>query len=119
LSPAPRPHSPKWIKTAQSIIITGSRQQADRQEGLGVVQTFCGSLAPVLEAGFPRDFFSRGSHWVEHVRTCACASSYLPYVSETGTVFESLQIGETCTNLRPPPWTTLGRAPRLRWGVIV
>jgi hypothetical protein len=42
--------------------------------------------------------------------------SYRPYVSETGTVFESLQIGETCTNLRPPPWTTLGRAPRLRWG---
>jgi hypothetical protein len=45
--------------------------------------------------------------------------SYLPYVSETGTVFESLQIGETCTNLRPPPWATLGRAPRLRWGIIM
>jgi len=25
-------------------------------------------------AGFPRDFFSRGSHWVAHVRTCACVS---------------------------------------------
>jgi len=31
---------------------------------------------------------------------------------------KSLQIGETCTDLRPPPWTTLGRAPRLRWWVI-
>jgi hypothetical protein len=30
--------------------------------------------------------------------------SYLPDVGETGTVFESLQIGETCTNLKPPPW---------------
>ena len=45
--------------------------------------------------------------------------TYRPYVSETGTVFESLQIGETCTNLRPPPWTALGRAPRLRWGIIM
>jgi hypothetical protein len=26
----------KWIEAAQSIIITGSRQQAGRQEGLGV-----------------------------------------------------------------------------------
>ena len=26
----------KWIETAQSIIITGSRQQAGRQEGWGV-----------------------------------------------------------------------------------
>jgi len=26
----------KWIETVQSIIITGSRQQAGRQEGLGV-----------------------------------------------------------------------------------
>ena len=40
------------------------------------------------------------------------APTYRPYVSETGTVFDSLQIGETRTNLRPPPWTTLGRAPR-------
>jgi hypothetical protein len=36
------------------------------------LQTFCGSLAPA--AGFPRDFFSLGSHWVAHVRTCACVS---------------------------------------------
>jgi hypothetical protein len=49
------------------------------------------------------------------VEVCA----YLPYVSETGTVFESWQIGQSCTNLRPPPWTTLGRAPRLCWGVIM
>ena len=35
-------------------------------------QTFCGLLAPA--AGFPRDIFSRGSHWVVHVRTCACVS---------------------------------------------
>ena len=42
----------------------------------------------------------------------------LPDVSNTGTVFESWQIGQSCTNLRPPPWTTLGRAPRLRWGII-
>ena len=34
------------------------------------LQTFCGSLAPA--AGFPREFFSRGSHWVADVRTCAC-----------------------------------------------
>jgi hypothetical protein len=46
------------------------------------------------------------------------AKAYLPDVGETGTVFESLQIGETRTNLRPPPWTTLGRAPRLRWWVM-
>ena len=45
--------------------------------------------------------------------------TYRPDVSETGTVFESWQIGQSCTNLRPPPWTTLGRASRLRWGVIV
>jgi hypothetical protein len=45
--------------------------------------------------------------------------AYLPYVSETGTVFESWQIGQSCTNLRPPPWTTLGRAPRLCWGIIM
>ena len=36
------------------------------------LQTFCGSLAPA--AGFSRDFYSRGSHWVAHVRTCACVS---------------------------------------------
>jgi hypothetical protein len=35
-------------------------------------QTFCGSLAPA--ADFPRDFVSRGSYWVAHVRTCACVS---------------------------------------------
>jgi hypothetical protein len=45
--------------------------------------------------------------------------AYLPDVSNTGTVFESWQIGQSCTNLRPPPWTTLGRAPRLRWGIIM
>jgi hypothetical protein len=33
--------------------------------------------------------------------------------------FESLQILETCTNLRPPPWATLARAPRLCWWVPV
>jgi hypothetical protein len=43
---------------------------------------------------------------------------YRPDVGKTGTVFESLQYGETCTNLRPPPWTTLGRGPRLRWWVM-
>ena len=45
--------------------------------------------------------------------------AYLPAVSNTGTVFESWQIGQSCTNLRPPPWTTLGRTPRLRWGIIM
>jgi hypothetical protein len=44
--------------------------------------------------------------------------SYLPDVGETGTAFESLKIGKTCTNLRPPRWTTLGRAQRLRWWVM-
>jgi hypothetical protein len=44
---------------------------------------------------------------------------YLPAVSNTGTVFESWQIGQSFTNLRPPPWTTLGKAPRLRWGIIM
>jgi hypothetical protein len=53
------------------------------------------------------------------LRTVLLLTQYLPYVSETGTVFESLQIGETCTNLRPPPSTTLGRAPRLCWWVPV
>jgi hypothetical protein len=36
------------------------------------LQTFYGSLARA--AGFPRDFFSRGSHWLAHVRTCSCVS---------------------------------------------
>jgi hypothetical protein len=67
----------KWVETIQSIIITGSRKICWREPGMSDyaffhLQTFCGSLAPA--AGFPRDFFSRGSHWVAHVRTCACVS---------------------------------------------
>jgi hypothetical protein len=47
------------------------------------LQTFCGSLAPAT--GFPRDFFSRGSHWIAHVRTCACVS--LSWYRHTQLVF--------------------------------
>ena len=47
------------------------------------LQTFYGSLAPA--AGFPQDFFSRGSHWAAHVRTCACVS--LSWYRHTQLVF--------------------------------
>ena len=49
------------------------------------LKTFCDSLAPA--SGFPRDFFSRGSHWVAHVRTCACVS--LSWYRHTQLVFSS------------------------------
>ena len=48
------------------------REPGMSDDGCFHLQTFCGSLAQA--AGFPRDFFSRGSHWVAHVCTCACVS---------------------------------------------
>jgi hypothetical protein len=49
------------------------------------LQTFCGSLAPA--AGFPQDFFSRGSHWVAHVYARVRAYVSLSWYRHTQLVF--------------------------------
>jgi hypothetical protein len=72
------------------------------------LQTLCGSLAPA--ASFPRDFFSRGSHWVAHVRKCACVS--LSWYRHTKLVFSgglaplaAQRVDGTCTEQQVGrPW---------------
>jgi hypothetical protein len=80
------------------------------------LQTFCGSLAPA--AGFPQDFVSRGSHWVAHVRTCACVS--LSWYRHTQLVFRdglaplaAQRVDGTGTEQQGGP--PLGRAMACPW----